>query len=81
MFDKPYKYGMCIFCCIGLFCLGISFVCISLFIIYAGDESYKFLGEVSIYTFLLALLFLIIRGNIKSENNGKLTKVTPNNSL
>lgn len=77
MSNKSYKHGMCIFCCIGLFCLCISVVCILLFIIYAGDESYKFLGEVSIYTFLLALLFFVIRGNIKSENKTGSTKVTP----
>ena len=77
MSNKSYKHGMCIFCCIGLFCLCISVVCILLFIIYAGDESYKFLGEVSIYTFLLALLFFVIRGNVKSENKGGSTKVTP----
>ena len=68
---------MCIFSCIGLSCCTISFICLILYIVYAGDKSYEFLGEVAVYTVLLSFLFFVIRSNIRDENKGSSTKVTP----
>ena len=77
MTDNSYKWGMCIFSCMGLSCFTISLVCLLFYIVYAGNKSYEFLGEVAVYTVLLSFLFFVIRANIRDENKGKSTKVTP----
>jgi len=35
------------------------------------------MGEVAVYTVLLSFLFMVITSDIRSENKGKSSKITP----
>lgn len=75
--DKTCIQSSCVCCLVSIIFFLCSAVSMCFYIYYADNKKYEFLGEVSVYTVLLSFLFLVITSNIRDENKGKSSKITP----
>jgi len=69
--------SLCICCSVGIMFFLCSVVSMCFYIYYADNKKYEFMGEVAVYTVLLSFLFMVITSDIRSENKGKSSKITP----
>ena len=75
----------CVSFCIAVLCFISSIVALCLYIYFADNEKFKFLGEVSIFLLVISYIIYMVYYNIKMEPTNsnkpkKSTKVTPTNN-